>query len=80
MKYNKLKSLLLSSLDKLPSSLGYRIYHKIQKHNIKNLEAKIIANKTSIDKILSILSKDNRNLKGKDILEIGSGWMPMMPL
>lgn len=79
MKYHQKKTLILKILDVLPRKIGYAIYHYLQKRTFKNIEPLIESNRNSLQKIKSILSKINVDLKGKKVIEIGSGWMPIMP-
>lgn len=79
MASNKLKSTLFHILDIFPEKTGFYLYHQLQKALFKNLDSKIKANKTSFKKCEDILAKHAFSLEHKNILEIGSGWMPMMP-
>ncbi len=74
-----LKTTFFNALNRLPDSLGYRIYHKIQLYLDKGLQSKIEPNQKSFDKVIEILNSKNFSLNGRNILEIGSGWMPIMP-
>ncbi|MEM6718826.1 MAG: class I SAM-dependent methyltransferase [Bacteroidota bacterium] len=77
---HKTKSFIFKSLDILPSSLGYGIYHQLQKFlNRNSVNFKIKTNDRSFKEALQILEKENINLKGKTILELGSGWAPIIP-
>lgn len=78
MKHQR-KTLILKAINKLPHKLGYLIYHFLQKKSFKSIELNIISNKNSIEKIKSILTKKNIEIKNKNIIEIGSGWLPIMP-
>jgi hypothetical protein len=78
MKYHQKKSLILQVLDKLPSRLGYFIYHKIQNPSLKNIETKIKPNQASLRKIKQVLTSQNIDLETQTILEIGSGWYPIL--
>lgn len=79
MKFYKLKSLILNVLDILPQRLGYFLYHKIQERSFKNIDFNIKSNKDSYTTIKRILNKFNINIEGERILEIGSGWLPILP-
>lgn len=79
MKYHKKKSLFLKTLDLLPQSLGYYLYHLIQAKSFRDIDSHINANVKSIEVIANILKKSNINLEGANVLEIGSGWLPLMP-
>ncbi|PKQ46678.1 hypothetical protein [Confluentibacter flavum] len=79
MKFHKLKSNIFKILDKLPNKIGYYIYHQLQKKSFLKIEDKIYANQNSYEKIKYILRKNDLSLENNNILEIGSGWLPLMP-
>ena len=78
MKKHQLKTFALKALDILPSKLGYYLYHKIQSKSFKSLDKFINPNLSSYEKINSILTENDILLKSKTILEIGSGWIPIL--
>ncbi|AXG71332.1 methyltransferase domain protein [Kordia sp. SMS9] len=77
---HKTKSLIFKSLDVLPNSLGYGIYHQLQKFlNRNSVNFKIKTNDRSFKEALQILKKQDIDLTDKTILELGSGWAPIIP-
>jgi len=78
MKKHQLKTFVLKVLDILPSKLGYHLYYKIQAKSFKSINKFVEPNKASYEKINSILIEKDIHLKDKTILEIGSGWVPML--
>ncbi|MCH2195590.1 methyltransferase domain-containing protein [Kordia sp.] len=77
---HKTKSFIFKSLDILPNSLGYGIYHQLQKFlNRNSVNFKVKTNGRSFEEALEILSKEAINLENKTILELGSGWAPIIP-
>lgn len=78
MKRSKIKSILFKVLDQLPNRLGFALYHKIQERYTSSVKEKVEANKKTNEKVTDILCEKG-GLRGKNILEIGSGWMPLMP-
>ena len=77
---HKSKSFIFKSLDILPNSLGYGIYHQLQKFlNRNSVNFKVKTNGRSFEEALEILSKEAINLENKTILELGSGWAPIIP-
>jgi len=78
MKKHQLKTFVLKALDILPSKLGYYFYYKIQAKSFKSINKFVEPNKASYEKINSILFEEDIQLKDKTILEIGSGWVPML--
>ncbi|WP_452220779.1 hypothetical protein [Lacinutrix salivirga] len=79
MKFHQKKTLVLKLLNVLPGNLGFLLYHKIQKRTFKNLDKNINANTSSFTALKHILNTVNFDLKNKTIIEIGSGWLPLMP-
>ncbi|MDG1715565.1 hypothetical protein [Lacinutrix sp.] len=79
MKFHQKKTLVLKVLDSLPNKLGYYLYHKIQKKSFKDITKNIKANNNSYSVVKHILNTINIDLKDKNIIEIGSGWLPHMP-
>jgi hypothetical protein len=74
----KLKRIFLRAVNTLPSRLGYLIYHQMQMRLTGATIDKVRANMDSFGIVSSILKKVNLK-KGYSVLEIGSGWMPLMP-
>jgi hypothetical protein len=79
MKYHQKKTLILQCIDKLPNRLGYFIYHKLQHSTLKDIDGKLKAGRSSLKKIKEILDQYQIDLSHKDIIEIGSGWFPILP-
>lgn len=79
MKKHQLKTIVLKILDILPKKLGFSFYYKIQSRSFKSITKFIDPNKASYEIINSILTEKGIQLKNKTILEIGSGWIPLLP-
>lgn len=76
----QLKENLFTILDLLPAKQGFYFYHKIQELvNGENMLQRVNANLSSYSTLQRLLQKYNISLEGKFILEIGSGWAPVMP-
>jgi hypothetical protein len=75
----KIKSIFFRTLDSLPSKWGYACYHFIQIHFTAPFGIKFTANAQSYQKAKEILEANGFDCRHKTILEIGSGWMPLMP-
>ncbi len=74
------KTLLFKSLELLPNRLGFATYHWIQKaFDRSSLESKIKKSETTTQRLSEVCSQLQIDLKDKTILEIGSGWYPIMP-
>ena len=79
MKKHHLKSLIFKFLNTLPSSVGYFCYHQLQRMVERNLSQTVAVNQKSLDKATQMLERVGERFEGKCVLEIGSGWMPLMP-
>ena len=79
MKKHQLKTFVLKVLDFLPTKMGFYLYYKIQAKSFKSINKFIEPNLASYEKIKSILFKNDVLLKDKTIIEIGSGWIPLLP-
>lgn len=67
-------------LSKLPNSFGNYIYHQLQKRSEhSNTEQKISTNTSSFKVTSRILQQNNISIKDKNVIEIGSGWVPIFP-
>lgn len=76
---NKFRSAFFKLLDYLPSSLGFNLYHAVQQRFTASFQTKYEANEKSFTEMQRILHKASFSTQNKSILEIGSGWMPLMP-
>ncbi len=77
---HKTKSFIFKTLDVLPNTLGYGIYHQLQKFlNRNSVNVKIKSNDRSFKEALEILKKQNIEVEDTTILELGSGWAPIIP-
>ena len=79
MKKHQLKTTFFKTIDLLPSKLGYALYHKVQSVLTESFDVKQKANERSFNEIQRILAHNGMDLKGMSLLEIGSGWMPILP-
>lgn len=78
MKKHQLKTVVLKALNILPKRLGFYFYYKIQSRSFKSITKFIEPNKASYETINSIFTDNGIPLKNKTILEIGSGWIPLL--
>jgi hypothetical protein len=77
---HKTKTLLFKSLNLLPNKIGEVLYHKIQSiGNTNTLQSKIKSSEVTYDCLVKICDELKFNLVNKSIIEIGSGWLPIMP-
>ncbi len=78
--HNRTKSSILRFLDILPKKIGYTIYHMLQMITLKDVDFYVKTNESSFYQIHKILNENNIDVKNENIIEIGSGWFPIMPL
>lgn len=77
---HKAKNGLLQILDKLPREMGFRGYHFFQKKFGKvSLEQQLNSTYTSYQTFLRLTRELDISVNDKIFLEIGSGWVPVMP-
>lgn len=77
---HKQKTMLFKLLDKLPSRLGYSIYHKMQSAYGKNgMDRKLKSTVSSFNTVTRILNTANLSTEGMRCVELGSGWIPIFP-
>lgn len=63
----------------LPAKWGFALYHAIQKRFTGSFKSKLDANEKSFQTIYRICANNAVEIAEKSVLEIGSGWMPLMP-
>lgn len=64
----------------LPEKAGYSIYHKVQEWFDKNsIHYKINSSHNSYLTFDRLAKESNISILGKSVIEIGSGWLPLMP-
>lgn len=66
-------------LEMLPSSIGGSIYHWLQNLKGPSLEAKVNSSYSTYSQLTQIADKNGFSFTGKKIVEIGSGWLPLLP-
>ena len=74
------KTRIFKLLDKLPAKMGYGLYHIFQNiKESKSFKQNIKSNTNTYTSLVKILNSKNLSIEGKEIIEIGSGWIPAMP-
>lgn len=74
------KTYIFKTLDILPNKLGYYIYHKLQYlSENKSLDLKIKSTESSYNTFNAICSELKIDVQNKSVIEIGSGWLPIIP-
>jgi hypothetical protein len=75
-----IKTRIFKTLSLLPNRLGYSLYHFLQDINSKlTIESKIQSTNNTYETVVKILKKNNINIEGTRIAELGSGWVPIFP-
>lgn len=74
------KSKILKLLDVLPKKIGYWLYHQLQLMTLKDIEFYFKTNKASFKLLEKILDTNKIEVADENIIEIGSGWFPLIPL
>jgi hypothetical protein len=76
----KAKNTLFQILNMLPERLGYVVYHKFQEwFDNSSIHDKIKSSHSSYLTFERLAKKTNISILNKRIIEIGSGWLPLMP-
>lgn len=77
---HKLKTTVFKILNILPEKFGTGLYHLLQNFTEnRNLNNKVKSCESTFNTLQKILTDINFDLKGKSVIEIGSGWLPIMP-
>ena len=77
---HEVRSRIFQILSLLPERIGDFIYHKIQSQGEgANVLKKVGTISSAFELITRILREHNIELKNKNLLEIGSGWVPIFP-
>lgn len=78
--HHKVKTGIFKALDILPSALGTGLYHYLQRFSENsNLEHKVNSTEKTFAELERICSALNIKLEGQNVIEIGSGWLPLIP-
>lgn len=77
---HKIKTGIFKLLDVLPSRIGFGIYHYLQHFSENsNLGYKVKSTEATFNELQRICIQTGIELKDQPILEIGSGWLPLIP-
>lgn len=76
----KYRTLFFKFLELLPNKLGNYLYHNLQNYNDKmSIEDRLKSAEASFVQMQNKCNELKIDFKDKTILEIGSGWLPMLP-
>jgi len=77
---HKVKTAVFKVLSQLPSDMGVKLYHLLQNFSQnRNVAYKLRSTEGTFNTLLSICKELRIDLNGKSIIEIGSGWLPIIP-
>lgn len=76
---HQLKTIIFKILESLPRQAGDYFYHQLQHINSRSIPDEYSFQLDSVTAFAEILNKHNLSFKGKKVLEIGSGWLPVLP-
>ena len=77
---HQIKTSIFKFLALLPANLGMHLYHFLQNFSEnKNLEIKINSSNDTFRQAILILDKSGISVEEKTLLEIDSGWLPILP-
>ncbi|UFH36234.1 hypothetical protein [Flavobacterium acetivorans] len=77
---HKIKTSVFQFLSFLPNPLGVKLYHKLQYFSEnKNLNLKLKSSENTFNSFLTICKLLKIEPDNKSIIEIGSGWLPIIP-
>ncbi len=76
----KAKNTLFRILNVLPEQIGYPVYHKVQEwFDSNSIQYKINSSHNSYLTFERLAKESKVSILGKSVIEIGSGWLPIMP-
>ena len=77
---HKLKTAVFKFLNLFPANSGMTLYHFLQNFSEnKNIDVKIKSSEDTFITFQNICNTLNISIQGSSIIEIGSGWLPIMP-
>lgn len=77
---HKIKTTVFKVLSFLPGNMGMHLYHLLQEFSEnKNLDVKMNSSEDTYHNFKALCDSLSISIAGKAILEIGSGWLPIMP-
>lgn len=77
---HKIKTSIFKFLSLLPGNSGMSLYHVLQEFSEnKNLDVKMKSSEETFKHFQNLCHSLQIAVEGKSVLEIGSGWLPIMP-
>ena len=76
---HRIKSFVFKVLEKLPKTVGDSIYHGLQRVNAKSIGDEFNFQLGTINQFVAEMAKLKLSFTNKKLIEIGSGWLPVLP-
>lgn len=76
---HRLKTLVFKMLDKLPRTTGDYFYHQLQRLMVKSIPVEYDSQMDTINRFAQLITDHGFTFRGKRVIEIGSGWLPVLP-
>jgi len=76
---HRIKSFIFQALEKLPRPLGDQVYHRLQRITAKSVHNEYEFQQATIRQFVDELDKLHLNFDKNRVVEIGSGWLPVLP-
>lgn len=76
---HRFKTAIFKFLEILPSKIGDGLYHYLQRFKEKPISDEYMFQLDTIHRFVEILASKNLSFENKRIIEIGSGWLPILP-
>jgi hypothetical protein len=77
--HHKLKTGIFKTLELLPKKIGDGLYHHLQGIKEKSVSDEYTFQLGTINRFTEILKSKNLSFENKRVIEIGSGWLPILP-
>ncbi|HRJ30843.1 MAG TPA: methyltransferase domain-containing protein [Cyclobacteriaceae bacterium] len=77
--HHKLRTGIFKALELLPRKFGDELYHQLQRINEKSIQEEYNFQKSTILRFAEILNSTNISFSQRRVVEIGSGWLPILP-
>ncbi|MBN8575730.1 MAG: hypothetical protein J0L66_02265 [Cytophagales bacterium] len=76
---HQIKSWIFKTLEWFPEGAGNWMYHQLQRINENSLKDEYTFQVSTLNRFADILSQHHLLFKDKVVVELGSGWLPVVP-
>lgn len=76
---HRLKTFAFKILERLPRKVGDSLYHQFQNVAAKPVALEYASQLDTINRFVQVAKDQGLTFEGKRIIEIGSGWLPVLP-